>query len=157
MEKLSKTPLRSLAAVCTLLAAFACGPLVMIPGGKLEGSLKTPPSDWAFSDSIETVQLETRPENPYSVNVWGVGVGEWFYVAAGNADSRWVENITQNPQVRLKLEGNLYDLRAVRTEEPAELEAFLLALKRKYDFEPDPEQRASAALFRLEPPGKSAR
>ncbi len=50
-----------------------------------------------------------------------------------------------------KLEENLYELTAVRTDEPAELDAFLSALKRKYDFEPKPEQRGSAALFRLEP------
>ena len=45
---------------------------------------------------------------------------------------------------------NLYDLPAVGTDDPAELDAFLAAAKRKYDFEPEPEQRAKAALFRLE-------
>jgi hypothetical protein len=148
--------MRSLVAFSALFAILACRPLVMLPGGELSGSLKAPPGDWAFSNSIKTVQLETRPKAPYSVNIWGVGVGEWFYVAAGNAESRWARNIAENPQVRLKLGESLYELRAVRTEAPAELDAFLAAVKRKYDFEPDPDQRASAALFRLEPRGPSS-
>ena len=149
--------MRSLVAVSAAFAALGCGPLVMIPGGELSGAVKAPPDDWAFSDSIETVQLETRPEDPYSVNIWGVAVNERFYVAAGDAENRWARNIAENPQVRLKLEEHLYELRAVRTDEPAELAAFLAALKRKYDFEPEPEQTASAALFRLEPRGPNRR
>ena len=38
---------------------------------------------------------------------------------------------------------------AFEGRDPAEVEAFLAALKRKYDFEPDDDQRSSSQLFRL--------
>jgi hypothetical protein len=109
------------------------------------------PSDWSFSDAVEIVQLETRPDDPYSVNVWGVGVGSTFYIASGDAQSRWARNIDRDPRVRLKIGDVLYELRAARTDDPAEMEAFLAGAKRKYDFEPNEEQRANASLIRLEP------
>jgi hypothetical protein len=109
------------------------------------------PSDWSFSDTVEIVQLETRPGDPYSVNVWGVGVGSTFYIAAGDAQSRWARNIDTDPLVRLKIGEGLYELRAARTDDPAEMDAFLTGAKKKYDVEPNEEQRANASLFRLEP------
>jgi hypothetical protein len=135
------------------LASFllACGPLVMVPGGELSGTTQPTPPDWAFTDEIETVQLETRPDDPYSVNVWGVAAEGRLYVAAADPGSRWAQNIGEDPRVRLKLGEDVYELRAVRTEDPAERDAFLAAVKRKYDFEPDPDQESQAALFRLEP------
>ena len=132
-------------------ALLGCGPVVMIPGGALSGPVREAPSDWSFSDAIEGVQLETRPSDPYSVNVWGVAVGPVFYIASGDADSRWALHIAEDPRVRLKLEPNVYELRATLTDDPAEHDAFLAAVQQKYDYEPDPEQRESAALFRLEP------
>lgn len=143
--------MRTYLAFAFALMLLACGPLVMIPGGELSGTPQPAPADWSFTDEIETVQLETLPEDPYSVNVWGVGVGSRFYVAAGDPDSRWAQNIGEDPHVRLKLGEDLYELQAVRTDDPVERDAFLAALERKYDFEPEPEQRSQAALFRLEP------
>ena len=125
-------------------------PVAMIPGGKLSGSVKQPPADWSFSVEFEEVQLETRPDDPYSVNLWGVGVGEVFYLAAGSADARWAGYIREDPRVRLRIGEDLYELMATLTEDEVELEAFLSALKRKYDFVPSEEQRAKAAVFRLE-------
>ncbi len=133
------------------LMLVGCSPFVTIPGGELSGSLEPTPSDWSFSDAVETVQLETRPGDPYSVNVWGVGVGSTFYLAAGDAQSRWARNIDRDPLVRLKIGEGIYELRASRTDNLAEMDAFLAGAKKKYDFEPNEEQRANASLFRLEP------
>jgi len=143
--------MRASALVLAALALLACDPIVMIPGGELSGAVKPPPKDWSFSESIETVQLETNPEDPYSVNVWGVGVGEAFYVAAGDTGNQWAKNIAADPRVRLRLGDDVYELSATRTEAEEDLETFLAAAKQKYDFEPDPEQREKAALFRLGP------
>lgn len=143
--------MRSLLVSLVSLVSLACGPLVLIPGGELSGEVKPPPADWSFTDPIDTIQLETRPSDPYSVNVWGVAVGNGFYVAAGDAENAWASHIANDPNVRLRVEDDVYELRATRTEDPAEMEAFLAAALAKYDFEPEPEQRESAALFRLEP------
>lgn len=133
------------------LALLACQPIVMFPGGGLRGTVEPLPSDWSFSDAVETAQLETRPSDPYSVNVWGVGIGKRFYIVAADADRNWVHHIAANPHVRLKLDSAIYELQAVRTDEPVDLDAFLAAAKQKYDFEPEPGQREQAVLFRLEP------
>lgn len=51
-------------ALCTLaIALAACCPLVMIPGGKLSGTVNPLPGDWPFSHEIETIQLEARPSD----------------------------------------------------------------------------------------------
>lgn len=149
----NRTKLRSVLAVlfAALSApALACGPLVMIPGGKLSGTVKPVPSDWSFTSEIDVVQLETRPENPYSVNVWGVGLGPNFYVMSGEvAKSSWAQNIAANPKVRLRIGDDLYELRAERVEDDAELDRLLDAVKTKYDYEVEAGQRDAAAAFRL--------
>jgi len=136
-----------------LLLALGCGPLVMVPGGELSGTVKPVPGDWSFTDSVETVQLETRPEDPYSVNVWGVAAGGGFYIASGRGESAaWAKHIAADPRVRVRVGNDLYELVAVRTADEAEMNAFLDAAKKKYeDFEPDESQRKEAILFRLEP------
>jgi hypothetical protein len=139
--------------VFAILLAVGCGPLVMVPGGELSGAVKSAPSDWSFTDSVETVQLETRPDDPYSVNVWGVAAGDAFYVASGRGESAaWAKHIAADPRVRLRVGDDLYELVAVRTADEAEMNAFIEAARKKYDgFEPDEQQRKEAILFRLEP------
>jgi hypothetical protein len=142
--------IRRLALVAFAGASLvACDPFIMIPGGELSGNVKPTPTDWEFSNAIETVQLETRPSDPYSVNVWGTAAGEDFYVAAGKSTTSWAAHIADDPNVRLKLGDDIYPLKAVRTQKPEDLEAFLVAVKQKYDFEPDPDQRSDAVLFKL--------
>lgn len=135
------------------LLALGCGPTGPLPGGKLRGKTASEvPSDWAFADSVENVQLETRPAAPYSVNVWGAGIGKFFYVASGDgSESAWAQHILAEPEVRLRVGDTIYELRAVRVEDDAERERFLAALERKYAWEPEPGQSEQAWLFRLEP------
>ncbi len=129
---------------------LACGPLVMIPGGELSGELRPTPTDWSFTDEVDVVQLETRPDDPYSVNVWGVGMGAHFYVISGDAEkSAWAQNILADPRVRLRVGDDLYAQRAERVEDDAEIERLIVGLKKKYDFEPEEGQRETAAVFRL--------
>jgi len=136
-----------------LMLSVGCGgPVVMIPGGALSGTVQPVPSDWGFSDEFENIQLETRPSDPYSVNLWGVGEGATFYIASGRGlESRWARHIEADSNVRLRLGENIYELRAVRTDDPKDREEFMAALKAKYDdFEPDEEDAAAAILYRLE-------
>lgn len=133
------------------LVLTGCEPLVMIPGGQLSGTLRPAPTDWSFTDAEDTVVLETRPDDPYSVNVWGVAADGRFFIAAGDAESTWAKNVQANPLVRLKIADAIYELRATATEDPKDLDAFLVAVKEKYDFEPEPEQRSTSTLFVLGP------
>ena len=57
-------------AVSSLFLFVGCGPFVLLPGGRLDGSPAPTPSNWSSTSEVDTVQLETRPEDPYSVNIW---------------------------------------------------------------------------------------
>ncbi len=135
------------------LLALGCQPTGPVPGGSLSGEVATGlPADWSFADEEMNVQLETRPSAPYSVNLWGVAIGDRFYLASGRGgEANWVEHIAEDPNVRLRVGDTIYELRAVRVDDDAEGERFLQALKRKYDWEPSTRERENATLFRLNP------
>jgi hypothetical protein len=142
--------LLALALSLAALGLLGCGPVVMIPGGALSGPVREPPASWAFTDEVETVQLETRPDAPYSVNIWCVRVGDALFVG-GARESTWTRNAAADPEVRLRVDGDVYELRAIEATSDEEAEGFLAAVASKYDRELDPELRAEAILFRLTP------
>ena len=132
-----------------LACLLGCGPTLLIPGGELTGPVEASPENWTFSDEVSTIQLETRPADPYSVNIWAVGIGDRLYVHAGANRSRWVENILADPRVRVRVAGKLYPLTAVRVEDPAEFATFADAYKKKYGTRPRNENVAEVYLYRL--------
>ena len=138
--------------VALVLAAFVAGcngPFVLLPGGALEGSTAVTPDSWSFTDEVDTVQLETRPADPYSVNVWVIALGETLYVHAGDNRSTWVENMETDPSVRLRIDDSIYELLAARVEDQEEFDRFSDAYERKYGRRPGNENVAEAYLFRL--------
>jgi hypothetical protein len=132
-----------------LLAFTACGPLVMIPGGELSGREQAVPGSWDFAQDVDTFQLETNPEDPYSVNVWGIASGVDFFVA-GARESGWVERLMADSRVRLRIGEDLYDLRGVPVSDADSIARFVAEVKRKYDRDLDPSDQEDAVLFRLE-------
>ena len=136
-------------AVCSLLGIVGCGPFILLPGGELGGATAPAPSDWSFSREVDTVQLETRPEDPYSVNIWAVEIGPALYVHAGTNKSQWVENMLADAKVRVRIEDKLYDLGASRVTTQDEFDRFSDAYEQKYDRRPGNENVAEAYVFRL--------
>lgn len=131
-------------------ATLACGgPFLLLPGGALEGPVVAVPSDWAFSDATGTVQLETQPSDPYSVNIWATGVGPDLYVHAGESRATWVEHMEADPAVRMKIEDSIYELTAARVETQEEFDRFSDAYEVKYGRRPRNENVDEAYLFRL--------
>lgn len=142
----------ALSSAALLTVALGCGgPTLIFPGGALEGEVHPAPSSWAFAADAGTIQLETRPEEPYSVNIVCVVVGEELYVSAGDNHSQWVENMEANPNVRARIEGKLYALRAERVTDEAEMAAFAVGWTDKVSFGRDPTELEVAFVFRLEP------
>lgn len=138
--------------VSSLLAvvALACnGPFGLLPGGKLTGKPKPAPSDWNAVGKSGTVQLETRPEEPYSVNISYRLVDGALYINAGDTETQWAKNIATNPDVRLRVNGALYDLRAQRVTDPQEIARFGEAWTRQSMFLRDPTQFDEVWLYRL--------
>jgi hypothetical protein len=127
------------------------GPFVLLPGGALEGSTVDTPDDWAFTDAVNTVQLETRPADPYSVNIWVIAMEENLYVHAGANRATWVENMEADPNVRLRVNESIYELVASRVDGQGEFDRFSDAYEQKYGRRPRNENVAEAYLFRLGP------
>jgi hypothetical protein len=143
---------RSRLLFVALLAIGLAGcsrPFALLPGGALEGPLAPAPTDWSFSDAVNTVQLETRPGDPYSVNLWMIGIAGDAYVHAGASRSAWVENIEADPKVRLRVDGAVYELVAARVTAQAEFDRFSDAYEKKYGIRPRNENVGEAYLFRL--------
>ena len=141
---------RLVLALLLAVPTAGCGePFVLLPGGALEGATAPVPDGWSFTDGVKTVQLETRPADPYSVNIWTVAVGEHLYLHAGANRSTWVENIEADPNVRLRVDDAIYDLAAARVEGQDEFDRFSDAYERKYGRRPRNENVAEVYLFRL--------
>jgi hypothetical protein len=95
----------------------------VIPGGELSGELVTGPvEDWSFVDD-RFIDLETRPDDPYSVQLnYIVRDGQLFIDPAEGRS--WLEYIREDPRVRARFGGKIYSLQAVLVGQPGELEGF---------------------------------
>jgi hypothetical protein len=133
-----------------LALVLACR-YVPLPGGELGGTPKPAPEDWSFLAETSIVQIETRPSDPYSVNLWAVGMGPVVYIHAGASRSAWVEHLEADPRLRLRVDQDLYDLRAVRVTSQEEFDRFADAYDAKYGVRPRNENVAEVYLLRLEP------
>jgi hypothetical protein len=136
------------------------GPLGPFPGPELAGPLaEEPVEDWSFVDAVKVIQVETRPEDPYSVSTWLARAGDGTYVFAADDESPWVQNIQNDPRVRIRIEGLIYERRAVRVAGLETKHTFLSTMRSKYEhdtgFDPEFWQRAwdtgEFVLFRMEP------
>jgi len=99
------------------------GPFLMLPGGALSGEVVTEPvEDWSFVDST-FIDLETRPEDPYSVELNYIVKEGDLYIDPGEG-REWFDHLRANPLVRVRFGNKVYPLRAVLVGKPGELEGF---------------------------------
>jgi hypothetical protein len=132
------------------IAALGCnGPTGLLPGGGLEGEARPAPSDWSFAGDYGTAQIETRPQDPYSVNLVFTILDGGLYVNAGDTETQWVKNMTEDPRVRLRVDGVLYELRAERVTDADEISAFGEAWTSQSMFRRDPAGYDEVFIYRL--------
>jgi hypothetical protein len=133
-----------LPALLCVLATTGC-PLGPFPGGRLGGEVRaTALDDWTFVEEEQNCQLETNPDDPYSVNTWCV---EWkgsLYVPTSMilgpkdpGERQWVENVHSDPDVRVRVGGIVYELEAEQVADDEVYDAVLAALEEKYGLDPD--------------------
>ena len=131
--------------VLSVLFALGCGgPIVLLPGGELSGTAAEVPTSWGLP---EVVQLETRPSDPYSVNIWAVGIDGAAYVATSE-DAKWNAFIAADARVRVGFDEKLYELNALRVVDQAERAIVAAAYASKYDV--DPADSQDAVVYRLD-------
>ena len=132
---------------------LACGgPVGLLPGGRLSGELEPAPGNWVFAGDYGYMELETRPADPYSVNLAYTVLDGVLYANAGDSETRWVKNIAADPQVRIRMGETLYSLRAERVTNAAELARFGRAWTGHGSFYRDPSELDVAYVFRLVAP-----
>lgn len=146
-------------SLAALLSLSACGPVGPLPGGALSGEVKPAPSDWSFVADVEQAQLETRPADPRSVNVWLGSRDGKLYVASSlirgpklPTERAWVRDIEADERVRMRIAGAVYELRAVRVLDDDEAAAARAMLEAKYALAPDDlDPQREVWIYALEP------
>jgi hypothetical protein len=139
------------AFVLMLALLGGCGdPIMILPGGKLSGTPAPVPADWSEVDGVKTIQVEFRLQDPYSHNIWGVGIGPDLYIATGAKGTRWTPFVAADPNVVVRVGTNLYDLRAVPVTGEAERARVAAAYVKKYDVKAEDNWVAQGMIFRLD-------
>jgi len=137
--------------VFVLLLLSGCGdPIVILPGGALSGEPAAAPADWSALESIDTIQVEFRPSDPYSHNIWAVGLGADLYIATSADGTRWTPFIEQDPGVRARVGRSLYDLKAVKLTDAEERAEVAAAYQKKYEIDADDNWVEDALIYRLD-------
>lgn len=143
--------MRRFVIVLVVMAAIAYVGLSVIgvepkdrrPGTRLDGDLADTPASWSFTDTAMEVHLETYPwwGVPFSVTTVIARDGQDLFVPSlyeKQADfpgtKFWNTVVQSNPNVRLRVGTDLYELQIAPIQEPAEFERAFQALGRKYPF-----------------------
>ncbi len=139
-----------LLSACLLILSACDGPFIFAAGGALSGTVTEAPDRWQLEEDSAVAQLETRPEDPYSINFTYVQMDGRFYVYAGDTRTNWVQHIEQNPFVRVRVKDAVYPTRAVRVVSDEELSEFAAVWANLSAFQRDPMQFDEVWLYRLE-------
>ena len=138
-----------------LLTAIGCvPPSGARPGLWLSGSASEPPDEWSFTDAQREIALEVSA--PYllahSVTIWCVSLEGRLYLAARNPEEkRWPGWVERDPDVRLKIDGRLFEARLARLAAPEEIERVRAAYTAKYDLPPRAPESPPMRYWRVEP------
>lgn len=127
------------------------GPVGVFPGGRMDGPPAPADPGWRGVGDAGIAQIETNPANPYSVTVAYTVLDGQLYVNAGGSEKRWARNVVNDPNVRLRIDGEIHDLRAIRIEDRDEIARFGEAWTGQSWFRRDPTQFDEVWIFRLVP------
>jgi hypothetical protein len=149
-----EAPMMARVLSLAILAGFAlaCGP---VPGGSLSGEVRPPPATWsgALDDDKAFCEIESRPADPHSIQLecfvrdgglyaqshrWALA--PWWPVTS------WAAIWLEHPDVRVRIDGAIYEVRAEQVTDADVREPTLAA--RGYDPVPD-----GIVLFRFVPRG----
>jgi hypothetical protein len=145
-----------IALVVVLLDTFGGylfdGPLGPIPGGAFEGGVDPNPNpDW--SNLEEVIELEIRPEKPWSLSVWNTVIDGQLYVpSAQGARRRWTSVALADPRVRVRTHGKIYERRIELVTDEALRRRIGAAIAERYDIgDRDESDLQSTWFFRIAP------
>ena len=127
------------AIAIALTVACSIDPSDQRPGLGLSGEVNQQAvEDWSFTSDVDEIFIETVTSYwiPHSVTAWCVIVEDELYVAADDADEKsWVANVARDPNVRLKIEGKVYEQKLVPVTDAATIASIDSGFARKYEYE----------------------
>ena len=132
------------AGLALALLATACSiePSGERPGLWISGEVSHEPvSDWAFTDEIREILIETRTWYfvPHSVTIWCVSIDGELYVGASSPDypkeRHWIRNARRDPNVRLKIGDAVYERRLELITDQERTDFVDSFYGRKYDYD----------------------
>ena len=100
----------------------------------------------------DMIQMEMRPADPYSINIWGVGVGSDLYVATGADGTTWTGFLEADNSVRVRLHDGIYSLEASEVRDAAERDRVAAAYADKYEVDPGDGWVIRGMIIRLDRP-----
>ena len=136
-----------LVVVCLVLLVVPIDPVERTPGTRLGGELAADQAPrWTdYGRKQIAVQTRTWYGVPHSVTTtsWVDAAGD-LYVPCRQCDGkRWPKNVARDNRVRLKIDGLLYDRRAIRITDESERALVLGRVGR--------DARPGTAVFRMVP------
>ena len=136
-----------------MVLSLACnGPTGFFSGGRLDGEVTPIPEGWALTESRGVGQLETQPDDPYSVNIAYTIIEGSLFINAGDTETNWVQNIAANPSVRLRVGDAIYLAEAQRVTDRPTIEEFGRAWTAQSSFYRDPAELDEVWIYRLVAP-----
>jgi hypothetical protein len=136
-----------------ILRVTGLNPHERIPGLWLAGNVVVAPvADWSFTDQVFTLHIQTHTAYllPHSVTTYCATLNGHLYVGSSNPPVRhWNKEVLADPNARLGIGNNIYDVKLVHVTDPVESEALLANRRKKY---PKYKQPAGTTfiLFRVE-------
>ncbi len=115
---------RRILLLAGVFVAGCSGPFMVFPGGAIPGD--TAPYDLTVVDAeVNVLQLETNPEDPYSVNLGFFRIGEDIYIDPAE-DRRWYQHIKADPRVRIRFDGAsvVHEMQTEAVTDPAIVSQF---------------------------------
>lgn len=137
--------------LAALLSLAGCEePFIVFAGGELSGDVASPPENWSAFAEMDTVQLETQPADPYSINIWIAAVEDDLYVATGDDGTNWTQHIEADPSVRVRAGSTIYELEARLVNSAGEQARVSKAYVDKYDLDESDNWVMQGMIFRLD-------
>jgi hypothetical protein len=129
-------------ALALSLVATACfSPEDQRPGLRLAGEPVAIPADWSFTNDHKEIAVEVQ--SPYllshSVTIWCAEVDGALYIGARNPESkRWPGWVDADPDVRLKIGEQLYEVSLIPLDQPERINPLRRAYAAKYELPETP-------------------
>ena len=142
-------------ALVLIFLMTGCEPEGTSPGLWLSGEVKPFAEDWTFTDEHGEIQIEVS--TPYllahSVTIWCAQLDGNLFVGAGQAATKnWPGWVDDDPDVVLKIAGNVYEARLTPVTDETEIIAIQAAFAEKYNLgEPATEASTTGRLWSVGP------